>query len=690
MARAGFRRGTPCTGPRDTRRFACATGRATPHDFACDLTAALDGTRLSLSLSVRNMGLRALPFGLGWHPYFPRTMGTTLRLKASRRQDMDERGLPMPERAASTPRDFRHARLLPQQGLSVAYPAPDGFHLRRPDGFRVECRMSGARSCLLWSPVGSNVVCIEPMSHHVDAFRSADEALSHVLASNSVMGLRLSIRCCLRRWWRSRWRDLRQGALAVSRGEIDWLIGEGHGERLPAVDLADDDLPRGERRPDQHRRGPGLGQDGSRALIRRRSSSCGRSIASVVRADLRWPGGSRVKVRRRSPASSRLSATTSHVAPLVRATMANALRPPLARERLAAGLHAGGGLGAGHVAPGLGQLVMEPLRRVREQVAALVSRAPLDRDVGPHGTSDHGAASAASSPGAPSTTTRPGAFRPRRVMSSRKAVQAGAPSPPMVLSASRVFWPSRRTPTATSSERAVALRSILARTTVPSRIRRTMSSSPRSRAFRASQSVRTLRHARLTTALPTAPSNSAAKARRARRVLVPAGQAPAISASARSVSRRSRRSPFERHPAVPPSSRASRARGTLTVPAPDVPITCRSRRPWRHPRGPSSARSQRPRPSAASGPSSRIASMKARTRPRTPSSIGSLQSPGDGAGALVVVVSSMARSPRRQQPPVRVGPMPGDHANPKSPPRSRQHRGGRGPLSPDGVRRRAA
>ena len=34
---------------------------------------------------------------------------------------------------------------------------------------------------------------------------------------------------------------------------------------------------------------------------------------------------------------------------------------------------------------------------------------------------------------------------------------------------------------------------------------------------------------------------------------------------------------------------------------------------------------------------------------------------------------SMAWSPRRQPPPFRVGLMPGDYANPKTPPRSRQH-----------------
>src|SRR4051812_49915945 len=44
-------------------------------------------------------------------------------------------------------------------------------------------------------------------------------------------------------------------------------------------------------------------------LIRRLNSSCRRSIAFVVLADFHWLGGRRVKANRRSPASSRLSAT---------------------------------------------------------------------------------------------------------------------------------------------------------------------------------------------------------------------------------------------------------------------------------------------------------------------------------------------------------------------------------------------
>ena len=92
----------------------------------------------------------------------------------------------------------------------------------------------------------------------------------------------------------------------------------------------------------------------------------------------------------------------------------------------------------------------------------------------------------------------------------------------MFLIAKRIFCPSRRTPIATSTEIAVALRSMRAFTTVPSRISRTMASSARLRALHASQSTFTLRQARLTTSLLTAPSNRPKRTRFTRRVLVPA------------------------------------------------------------------------------------------------------------------------------------------------------------------------
>ena len=91
----------------------------------------------------------------------------------------------------------------------------------------------------------------------------------------------------------------------------------------------------------------------------------------------------------------------------------------------------------------------------------------------------------------------------------------------MLLIASSTFWPSARTPSATSNEIEVAFLSSRTRATVPSRISRTIGSSASERAFQTSQSPFTLRQVRLTTSLPTGPANTAFNARGTRRVLVP-------------------------------------------------------------------------------------------------------------------------------------------------------------------------
>jgi hypothetical protein len=56
----------------------------------------------------------------------------------------------------------------------------------------------------------------------------------------------------------------------------------------------------------------------------------------------------------------------------------------------------------------------------------------------------------------------------------------------MLLIASSIFWPSARTPSITSSEIKVALWSSRTRTTVPSRISRTIGSAASERLFQAS------------------------------------------------------------------------------------------------------------------------------------------------------------------------------------------------------------
>jgi hypothetical protein len=93
----------------------------------------------------------------------------------------------------------------------------------------------------------------------------------------------------------------------------------------------------------------------------------------VVRTLRHWLDGSRVKVKRRSPASSRLSATARH------------LSRHLRRKGLPPALDLRQGRGVNHIAVIGADLLVQTLGRVRQQVAVLMHGTPLDRRAVPDG-----------------------------------------------------------------------------------------------------------------------------------------------------------------------------------------------------------------------------------------------------------------------------------------------------------------
>ncbi|MGV0911443.1 aldose 1-epimerase [Martelella sp. FOR1707] len=57
-------------------------GGGTPYVYEAWQSFSLDDGELQMTLSVENQGNEAMPFGLGWHPYFPMTPETTLEAPA--------------------------------------------------------------------------------------------------------------------------------------------------------------------------------------------------------------------------------------------------------------------------------------------------------------------------------------------------------------------------------------------------------------------------------------------------------------------------------------------------------------------------------------------------------------------------------------------------------------------------------
>jgi len=153
-------------------------GEGSPFVYSARQSFRLVGARLELAMSVTNTGDVALPFGLGFHPYFPRTPLTALFAPAS--DWWSERGGYLPgERIALTDDvDFSTPRRLPQRWLNNGF---EGWNRAArivwPEfglGLDIEATPALGRYMLYAPDSDRSFFCFEPMSHTPNALKHVD------------------------------------------------------------------------------------------------------------------------------------------------------------------------------------------------------------------------------------------------------------------------------------------------------------------------------------------------------------------------------------------------------------------------------------------------------------------------------------------------------------------------------------
>jgi aldose 1-epimerase len=136
-------------------RLSCPLAPQPGYPFVLDLsvTYRLAERGLTVTTEAANGGDRALPFGIGFHPYLSARGAsvdeTVLALPASRRLLLDERGLPAgDEPVEGTSYDFRGGRAIGSANLDDCF-----CGLERGDDGRVEVSLSGPHDddVVLWA-----------------------------------------------------------------------------------------------------------------------------------------------------------------------------------------------------------------------------------------------------------------------------------------------------------------------------------------------------------------------------------------------------------------------------------------------------------------------------------------------------------------------------------------------------------
>jgi len=147
----------------------------TPYNYDAEQSFTLSTEGLELYMRVKNTGEEALPYGLGWHPFFPLTEGTALVAKAERFWTEAAGWLPGEPTEIPADLDFSRAAPLPRRWINNGF---EGWSGRA----RVIWPESGTALDLTADPIFRHAVlflsderfdpgfrrnyfCFEPMSH---------------------------------------------------------------------------------------------------------------------------------------------------------------------------------------------------------------------------------------------------------------------------------------------------------------------------------------------------------------------------------------------------------------------------------------------------------------------------------------------------------------------------------------------
>ena len=128
---------------------------------------------LTCTLRIRNDDVRSFPFGLGWHPFFPRDAPTQLGFGAASVWETDSTRLPTREIRVDGRWRFDPPRPLDDVTLDNVYVRWNGrATLHWPDeGRRVTIEADHACAHLVvYVPAQRDVVAVEPATHMTDAF----------------------------------------------------------------------------------------------------------------------------------------------------------------------------------------------------------------------------------------------------------------------------------------------------------------------------------------------------------------------------------------------------------------------------------------------------------------------------------------------------------------------------------------
>ena len=128
---------------------------------------------LTATLTVENTGGTAFPFGLGWHPFFPRDPTMTLQFTAAGIWINDETGMPIERLDAVDEWSFKAPRTFGDKAIDNVFTEWTGCATLVSAERGVVTGIEADSTCdrlVVYAPTGCDFVAVEPVTHETDAF----------------------------------------------------------------------------------------------------------------------------------------------------------------------------------------------------------------------------------------------------------------------------------------------------------------------------------------------------------------------------------------------------------------------------------------------------------------------------------------------------------------------------------------
>ena len=148
-----------------------------PWDYVAEQAFTLSADGLRHELSLRNLSEAPMPAGLGFHPHFPRDMETRyLGLHTGEWQTSDD-CLPLALKEAAQPIDWWNGQPVGSRTVDTVYSGRDRpLTVIWPERALVltvtPCELLSFTA--VFTPVGADYFCLEPVSHATDAINRPD------------------------------------------------------------------------------------------------------------------------------------------------------------------------------------------------------------------------------------------------------------------------------------------------------------------------------------------------------------------------------------------------------------------------------------------------------------------------------------------------------------------------------------